>query len=159
MCFGIEIWHLKEDLLHVLNGVNLKWIIAWKLCLQFLYVHGSKRRNQIFLMSQEFDSTLIKYNLVLEFSDKELIQLAKLLQNKIDAYDSRVPVEDYDMVLFPVELLNEEEPQEEDHMLRTLIRDRRTPTNRIEEDQVPIIVIPDEEEVPERQNEVCNSLL
>uniref|UniRef100_A0A914ECC4 Uncharacterized protein n=1 Tax=Acrobeloides nanus TaxID=290746 RepID=A0A914ECC4_9BILA len=90
-----------------------------------------------------------------EFTDKELIELAKLLQNKIDAYDSRIPVEEYDMVLFPVELLNEEEEEpNNDHLLRTLVRDRRSPSSRVEDEPVPIIVIPDEEDsLPAQENE------
>lgn len=60
---------------------------------------------------------------ILDFSDQELVQLAQLLQNKLDTYDANVPMEDYDVVLVPVELMNE--PQNE-HMLRTLVRDRRS---------------------------------
>jgi hypothetical protein len=77
------------------------------------------------------------------------------LQNKIDAYDSQIPVEAYDMVLLPVELLDEEEEEpNNDHLLRTLVRDRRSLSSRVEDEPVPIIVIPDEDDsLPAQENE------
>lgn len=106
------------------------------------------------LLLKTFTRLTSQSNIFLEFSDKELIQLAKLLQDKIDAYDTRVPVEEYDMVLLPVELLDEQEPSN-DHLLRTLVRDRRSPQISEDDDEtVPIIVIPEEEVASPQENQV-----